>query len=140
MSYEKRIILALRKVMQSMDLHSKGLIKDYDITIPQVMCLYELAEKGTMTGVVLAKNVHLSPSTIVGIIDRLEEKKLVTRTRDSEDRRAVFIDITEKGQDFVATTPHLLHNKLSPRLNRLSESDQVLIANSIEMLVYLLEE
>lgn len=139
-NYQKRIILALRSIMQSMDSHSRKLSKHYDITVPQIICLYEIFEKGAMTITVLSKSVHLTSSTLVGIIDRLEEKKLVTRRRDVADRRAIFIDITEKGRDFVKNAPHLIHNRLYDSLNALSESEQIIIANSVELLVHMLEE
>lgn len=138
-NYQKRIILALRSIMQSMDSHSRKLSKHYDITVPQIICLYEIYEKGAMTITVLSKSVHLTSSTLVGIIDRLEEKKLVTRMRDVADRRAIFIDITEKGRDFVKNAP-LIHNRLHDSLNSLSENEQIIIANSVELLVHMLEE
>ncbi len=137
--YDKRIILAMRKLMQAVDMHSRRLIKLSDITVPQVVCLYELYENGAMTIAVIAKNIHLSPSTMVGIIDRLEEKQLVKRTRDTKDRRAVFVDITGKGKEFIQSTPHLLHNTLADRLNTLSEQEQIIIANSLDMLVHLVD-
>lgn len=139
-AYEKRIILAMRRVMQEMDMHSKHLSKLYDITVPQVVCLYELFERGAMTLAVLSSRVHLSSSTLVGIMDRLEEKKFITRTRGSADRRSVFIDITEEGRKFVLKSPHLLHNRLHDSLKRLPESEQIIIANSLELLVQLLRE
>lgn len=139
-NYQKRIILALRSLMQSMDSHSRKLNKLFEITVPQIICLYEIFEKGAMTISVLSKSIHLTPSTLVGIIDRLEEKKLVTRMRDVVDRRAIFIDITEKGRDFVKNVPQLMHNRLYSSLNSLSESEQIIIANSLELLVHILEE
>jgi DNA-binding MarR family transcriptional regulator len=93
-----------------------------------------------MTISVLSKSIHLTPSTLVGIIDRLEEKKLVTRMRDVVDRRAIFIDITDKGRDFVKNVPQLMHNQLYSSLNSLLESEQIIIANSLELLVHILEE
>ncbi len=122
-----------------MDSHSRNLLKHYDITVAQIICLYEIYEKGAMTISLLSKNVHLSGSTLVGIIDRLEEKKFIKRTRDTEDRRTIFIDITDKGRDFVKSSPHLLHNRLSDKLKNLPESEQVIIANSLELLVDILE-
>lgn len=138
--YGKRIILALRHIMQQMDTHSRRLMKHYDITVAQIVCLYEIYEKGAHTLSLLSKNVHLSTSTLVGIIDRLEEKGLVKRTRDITDRRAIFIDITDKGREFVRTSPHLLHNRLDDKLKELSESEQVIIANSLDLLVDMLKE
>ena len=132
--YSKRIIFALRKIMQQMDFHSRNLDKQYSITIPQIVCLYELFEKGALTLSLLSKGVYLSSSTLVGVIDRLEEKGLVTRTRDTEDRRVIFIEIAEKGKQFVLTSPHLLHNRLDEQLKSLSESEQIIIANSLDLL------
>lgn len=138
--YTKLIIHALRKIMQSLDAHSRRLLKQYDMTVPQVMCLYELFEKGRMTVAVLANNIHLGASTTVGVIDRLEEKKLVKRTRGTNDRRSVFVDITAKGREFVIDTPHLLHNRLHDSLYQLSKNQRMTIANSLGSLVEMLEE
>ena len=36
-------------------------------------------------------------SNLTGIVDRLEEKKLVSRKRDENDRRVVHVVLTERG-------------------------------------------
>jgi len=136
--YSKRIILALRKIMQQMDNHSRNLNKNYGLTIPQIICLYEIYEKGALTLSVLSKNVHLSMSTLVGVIDRLEKKGFVRRTRDTGDRRITFIDITNDGKEFVSKSPQLLHNRLDNHLKVLNENDQIIIANSLDILVDML--
>jgi len=139
-NYTTLVIKSLRKIMQSLDTHSQRLLKQYEMSVPQVMCLYELFEKGTMTVAVLANEIHLSASTTVGVIDRLEEKKLVKRTRDSVDRRSVFVNITAKGHEFVTNTPHLLHNRLHDSLHKLDENEQIVIATALQTLVQMLEE
>jgi DNA-binding MarR family transcriptional regulator len=136
--YTKRIIQALRRIMQQMDNHSRRLDKSHGITVPQLICLYEIHEKGAMTLSLLSRNVHLSTSTLVGIIDRLEEKKFVKRTRNSEDRRTVFIDITQQGREFIQTSPQLLHNRLREQLGQLPHGEQIIIANSLDLLAEML--
>ena len=138
--YERRIMTALRRLMQSIDLQSRSLQKQHDITVPQITVLYELHEKGTMTLAVLARTIHLSASTVVGIVDRLEEKGYVARSRTGGDRRAVFINLTDKGMQFVTRMPHLLHEQLHASLARVSESEQMLIANALDLLVHLGDE
>jgi len=137
--YGRVIIKLFRKIMQSLDTHSRRLLKEYDLTIPQVMCLYEVFEKGAITVAVLAENIHLTPSTLIGILDRLEEKKFVKRVRDSADRRSVFINITAKGHKFVTDTPYLLHNRLHGDLNELPKERQITIAESLNSVLQLLE-
>ena len=136
----KRIILSLRKIMQQMDYHSRRLNKCYGLTVPQIVCLYEIYEHGIMTISTLSKKIYLSMSTLVGVIDRLEEKQFVNRTRDIKDRRIIYIDITEKGRDFVTASPYLLHNRLNENLQILSEDEQIALANSINLLVNLLQD
>lgn len=138
--YERRILFALRKIMQQMDTHSHRLLKHYNITVTQAVCLYEVYEKGAQSISVLSKNVHLSNSTLVGVIDRLEEKGLVKRTRNVDDRRTIFINVTEKGKEFVIRAPYLLHNRLDGKLKILPENEQVIIANSLDLLVEILKE
>jgi len=138
--YPKRIILALRNIMHRLDLHSRQLNKYHGLTVPQLLCLYDIYEKGVLTLSLLAKHVHLSRSTLVGIIDRLEEKGFVKRTRDLGDRRTIFIDITDKGKEFVYSAPHLLHNRINDELKLLSEGEQIIIANSLDLLVAMLSK
>ncbi|MFT4060655.1 MAG: MarR family transcriptional regulator [Legionella sp.] len=136
----KRIILALRKIMQQMDNHSRRLNKCYGLTVPQIICLYEIYEKGAMSLSLLSKSVHLSMSTLVGVIDRLEEKGFVQRIRDIKDRRIIFINITDKGIEFVCSSPYLLHNRLNDNLQDLAEIEQINLANSVDILVNMLKE
>jgi DNA-binding MarR family transcriptional regulator len=136
----KSIILALRKIMQQMDYHSRRLNKCYGLTVPQIICLYEIGEQGMMTISSLSKKVYLSMSTLVGVIDRLEEKELVQRIRDVKDRRIMYINSTDKGREFVSASPYLLHNRLNENLQELTEEEQVTLANSVNLLVTVLKD
>lgn len=93
-----------------------------------------------MTISALSKKIYLSMSTIVGVIDRLEEKQFVNRTRDIQDRRIIYIDITEKGEEFVDAAPYLLHNRLNDNLQVLTEDEQINLADSINLLVNFLKD
>jgi len=139
-NYEKRIVRALRQLTQTLEAHSRQLLKGCDITVPQVMCMDELIENGAMMVSVLAAKIHVSPSTVVGIIDRLEKKGFVKRSRDAVDRRSVFVEITQEGRDFVVTTPTLLHNKLHNNLENIGEDEKVQIANALDLLVIVISK
>ena len=138
-SYDLRIFQALRRIIRAIDIHSHKLATQYKITGPQLSCLLALDEEGTLTSANLAKKVHLSPSTVVGIVDRLEEKKLATRKRASQDRRQVHISITSTGKELLASSPSLLEDSLSTALGALPETEQVAMTMAVEKLVNLLE-
>ena len=135
LNHSKRTIHALRKLTQFLDTHSRQLLKLHEITIPQIMCLDKLRENGGVSVAMLAEQMHLSASTTVGIIDRLERKKLVSRTRCNNDRRSVIVNITDAGRDFLEKTPELLHNKLHQTLDSLSETEQMHLADCLEAVV-----
>lgn len=138
-SYELRILQALRRIIRTVDIHSHKLSTQHNITGPQLGCLLMINEDGPLTSASLAKKVYLSPSTVVGIIDRLEEKGLIERKRDSRDRRQVHISITQAGRRLVDAAPSLLQDTLSNALIELPEIEQVSITLSLEKLVDLLE-
>lgn len=133
------IFRSLRRIMRAVDIYSHKLSAEYQITSPQLLCLQTLKSDGPLTNTALAKLVHLSPSTVVGILDRLEVKGLITRERSTKDRRVVLIYTTEPGRNFVTKVPSLLQTRLSNGLTSLSESELITIAQSLETIVDLLE-
>ncbi len=52
----------------------------------------------------MAKKLDKNTNTLSTILDRMEEKGLVKKIRDTEDRRLVWAITTEKGKEKLATT------------------------------------
>jgi len=48
-----------------------------------------------------AENYRIKPSTLTGIVERLEKKGLVRRERDEKDRKAVYLYCTPQGKEVV---------------------------------------
>jgi len=138
-SYDLRILQALRRIIRSVDVHSHKLVTKHNITGPQLGCLLAVKESGPITSAKLSQKIYLSPSTIVGIIDRLEEKKLVQRNRDSKDRRLIHIYITTAGEQLVVAAPSLLQDTLVNGLIELPDEEQISITIALEKLVDLME-
>ena len=138
-SYELRILQSLRRIIRAVDIHSHKLSSKHNITGPQLGCLLTVKNGAPLTNSKLAKKVYLSPSTVVGIVDRLEEKGLVCRNRDNKDRRLVYICTTEAGEQLIAGAPSLLQDTLSSGLVQLPELEQVSITMALEKLVDLME-
>jgi MarR family transcriptional regulator, organic hydroperoxide resistance regulator len=57
-----------------------------------------LGRSGRCTMTELASECGLALSSMTGLIDRLVEKGCVTRVREEEDRRKVFVQLDKKGQ------------------------------------------
>ncbi|WP_010244266.1 MarR family winged helix-turn-helix transcriptional regulator [Acetivibrio cellulolyticus] len=67
-----------------------------ELTLPQSRVLGVLVKFGKIKISELSEKVNLSNSTVSGILDRLEKQGLVQRVRSEEDRRTVYIQITDK--------------------------------------------
>ena len=59
-------------------------------------CLDILGTRGPMTAGQLAEAVRLTTGAVTGVLDRLEAAGLVRRVRDTQDRRRVIVEVTEK--------------------------------------------
>lgn len=138
-TYGLRVLKALRRIIRAVDIHSRKLNNDFQITAPQMICLYSLVNDGEMTQSKLSKQVSMGISTINGVIDRLEKKGLVIRQRDTQDRRKVFITVTESGKEVTKSAPSLLQERFSDALRNLPELEQAAIALSLERVVELME-
>ena len=99
------IVKCLRKITHEIGRYSKHLQENYHITLPQVICLREIALNGPLSFSSLTKLIFLNNSTITGIIDRLEKQELVKRVRMSKDRRQIHLEITEKGKAQIGRAP-----------------------------------
>jgi len=137
--YELRILRALRRIIHSVDLYSKELAATNRITAPQLMCLLHVVNSGPVSATAIGREVHLSPSTVVGILDRLEEKGLVARERSREDRRIVRVTATPEGVELSRKAPSPLQQTLANSLRELPDLEQATIALSLERIVALME-
>jgi len=138
-AFDLQILQSLRRLMRAADLFSHQLAKAHRVTSPQLMCLHRLLESDGLTVSELSKAIFLSPSTVVGILDRLEAQELVTRVRSAEDRRKVLINVTQAGRDLVDAAPSPLQRALQSGLAERTTADQRTIAESLDQLVRMLE-
>lgn len=138
-NYELRILQSLRRIIRAIEIHSQRLNHDYQVTGPQLGCILAIKQNGAMTPTRLARTLFLSASTVVGIVDRLEEKGFLARIRSTEDRRQVQVCLTASGELLVESAPSPLQETLSCSLKNLPALEQVSITMALDKLVNLME-
>lgn len=134
-----RILQSVRRIAQCVEHHSKRLAVTHNITSPQLVALLAIAQLGPSTLKSIGRAIQLSPSTVVGIVDRLEEKGLVYRQRDTRDRRNVFVAVTAAGQTVLSNAPSALPNGFGSALGALSETERQALVVTLEQFATLLE-
>ncbi len=74
-----------------------------DLSDTQFGILEMLLHLGPLNQKTIGEKLLLSKSNIVAMIDKLEQQGLAKRERSQEDRRCIFIHLTEKGEKLVQT-------------------------------------
>lgn len=133
--YDLRILSSLRRIIRSVDSYSRRLATEYGMTVPQLLCMLKIDELGPLTLKELSREVYLNPSTIVGIVDRLEKSGILTRERSVKDRRRVRISLTDRGKDLVERSPSPLQDSLVRSIEQLPELERATIALSLERII-----
>jgi DNA-binding MarR family transcriptional regulator len=98
------------------------LFREYGLTPSQYNILRILRAEGkSMPCLEIAQRTITVVPGITGLIDRLEQAKLVTRQRDEEDRRVVNVSITAAGEEILGRLDEPLrdlHRKLMSAFSR----------------------
>ena len=128
----------LRRVFRVVHQHSKRAERIGGLTGPQLWAMKVLAESAPLRVTDLARRMYLHPSTVVGILDRLEQQDQVTRTRSAKDHRVVAIALTAKGRETAAKLPRIAQGLLLNGLKGLSGSDLSTVSEGLRMLVGIL--
>ena len=123
LSLEDQIVVALRRTSHAIDVWSRHLLQRYGLTSPQLATLREI-EGGKVTNSALAAALHLSQPTVTGILNRLEQRGLITRVRSESDRRSILAAITPEGIKLASESPPLLRDRFCQELVKLPEEDR----------------
>ncbi len=119
-----KVMKAIRRIVRAIDMRSKKVARETGLTIPQIVVLHAVKERGMVTTAALSKHADLSAATTVTILDKLESRGLVTRQRSATDRRIVHTTLTEKGVQILFDAPPVFDWAFSKGFADLSEADQ----------------
>ncbi len=135
----KEIVWLIRRIMQGNYLYNKELNKKYQVSAPQLSSLLALYENGPLPPSQIAKYIMVNSSTVTGIIDRLEQKDLVQRSRISTDRRVITVTLTDKGKELAEHAPPPIQEKIVEGLQKLPPHEIEKIVQALTKLTYMLD-
>ncbi|MEW9701316.1 MarR family winged helix-turn-helix transcriptional regulator [Paenibacillus sp. SI8] len=109
------------------------------ITPSQFMTLHQIRKEPKTIGQIV-KAVDLSYSTVSSIISRLERDGWIKRVRDEEDRRVIWICMTNKMQSSLVENSFFQDTYSSECFDGLSEEEIGFFSSSIDLLTRHLEK
>ena len=106
-----------------------------EISLPQLHVLITLQERQTMTVSELANLLGISMPSTSSIVDRMEERGLLTRTRDLVDRRVVTVDITDHGKQLAEEFMGLKREQVQRLFGAMTEAELLDVVRGIDSIM-----
>jgi len=123
-----------RIVRQLTATRSAGIFES-TVTMAQLKVLMLLGAKPETRMSELAADLHLSLSTVSGLVEKLVESGLATRRTDDVDRRQVLVALAPYGITFLDRFQELGKDTLRALLEHLSADELECVANAMNVLI-----
>jgi DNA-binding MarR family transcriptional regulator len=98
-------------------------LKDLNITSPQVGILLSVTDGAATTPFELARLLGIDTGLMTRMLDKLETRGLLERSRSVEDRRVVNLTLTKAGRAVAARIPEIAPVVLNARLQKFSSEE-----------------
>ncbi|HEX2913360.1 MAG TPA: MarR family transcriptional regulator [Chloroflexia bacterium] len=123
------IPLVMRKLRTEMRMYRPA-----DLSIPQFRALnFVRRNPGTSLSRV-ADHLGLTLPSVSKLIDTLQERELLKREIDAENRRKVRLTLTASGQVALEATLQITMNHLTATVSQLSKEDQLTVEKAMQIL------
>ncbi|MFZ8987712.1 MAG: MarR family winged helix-turn-helix transcriptional regulator [Methylophilaceae bacterium] len=133
---KNQLCFALYSATNAVTRYYRFYLKEFGITYPQYLVMLVIWENENVTASEIAVKLNLDNATITPILKKLQDQKLISKTRDKNDERVVNIKVTKKGleieekialiQDKVACKTHLPKKDFEELKQRLNELSQIM--------------
>lgn len=111
-------------------------LEELDLTPPQFYVLATIGYAGRLPFGEIGEKMMVTVSNLTGIVDRLEEKGLVVRERDTDDRRVVRVTLTRKGIKLYKSAIPLFEKNISQFFSPLNKAQQRELASLLRKLIH----
>ncbi len=139
----KELVDLYLDVSFSVNTIAESLVKEQigsDLTNDQHYTLRYINKVGSCTSTELAEVFDVKKSAITAIINRLFEKGLIQRTRDENDRRLVYLTLSDKGNVLFSKTEERVHKLVESIIGEFSEEEIVQFLKTYEKLNGILKQ
>lgn len=132
---EQEAALSMMRTCDQLQIHFTRLFREHGLTPAQYNILRILRGEGKpLPSLEIADRMVAVVPGITGLIDRMEQAKLVERERSTEDRRVVYVSLTPHALKLLASLdqPVLdLHRQLMGRVSQAELKELIRILEKI---------
>ena len=119
-------------VAHALERTSKRMTRQIGVTGPQRLVLRVVGLFPGMSAGQLAAILHVHPSTLTGILQRLTRQRLLARADDARDRRRAVLRLTARGMRVNAVTGGTVESATAEALARTSARERAATQRVLE--------
>jgi len=131
---DMKLWLLLHRVRDALVLCEDSIFRKYGLTMEQFAVLAAVKSRGPLRPTDLAFILERRPNSVTMLVDRMVKAGLVRRTRDRIDRRAVYVSLTNKGENALKPATPAGWEFIQKILSTLSYKDKYALASLLEIL------
>jgi len=120
----KTLYRLLTEVFILLDDADRRALRSHNLSIRQFNILYHLDQEKGLSINELSHHLFCDKSNTTRLVERMKQDGLVTRERDTNDRRYVSVRLTDEGAQLSEEALATHQRSISERFETLSESDQ----------------
>jgi len=119
----RKITALQRELAKSMRRHAFKHWMTLSMSTSQMKSLMCIIENEKLSSKKLADILDVTPANVTGVIDKLIEQGLVSRSESAQDRRVVFLKATEAGKKLIENLEQHASEQSSRMLSGMSEDE-----------------
>ncbi|MDZ7791806.1 MAG: MarR family transcriptional regulator [Xanthomonadales bacterium] len=132
------VVRNFRVAVRAVQAHSAWVERQCGLSAAQLWALWEVDRKPGMSVSEIARRLSIKPATASNLLDKVECKGLLRRSRQGPDQRVVQLFVTEEGAELLATAPLPAQGALLDALTRLRGGQLDELSQGLEALVDIL--
>lgn len=105
---DRRITYLIRRIADAAGRKANAALAPLEIDGRRYAVLTVLATSGAPSQRIVAETLNIDRATVVALVDALEERGLVQRATNRQDRRANAIELTAEGRQILAQADALM--------------------------------
>jgi len=113
---------------------------DKGVTANQFFVMKMIGDRGQMTVSEVADGLSVSLSAVTSLVDRLHRAGMVQRRRSEDDRRVVWLELTEKGENVVATCQESRMRIIQRYLGQLEDKELAFMIKIYEKIISMMHQ
>ncbi|SIT36829.1 Transcriptional regulator, MarR family [Paraburkholderia piptadeniae] len=117
------VICAISKARNVVMTQMDAAVKDLNIRAHHVGILLSLMRGVDTTPAMLSRHLGIDTGLMTRMLDKLEALRMLTRSRSSDDRRVVNLELTDAGREVALRIAEIAPDVLNARLGRFTAAE-----------------